>query len=228
MNSKLQFDEGYFTPYWNDEKRQESYLKEIAWIEKRVSNVHKVLDFGCGLGFLSKELMKRNYNVSSCDISSYAINFCKSNVNSNAFVIKSGRLEELDSEVFDLIIMRGVFQHLPSPTDTLDKLKSCVRVGGYFAILATPNIESRAYRVTGELPTLSWKVVRNLPSLSSIRHALEYSDFKILAIQKPYFFSGYAAPIKDAAKYLLNLLGLKVGMEAFPGNVVNVLGVRLR
>jgi SAM-dependent methyltransferase len=173
-------------------------------------------------------LEKRNYNVSSCDISSYAINFCKSNVNSNAFVIKSSGLEELNSEVFDLIIMRGVFQHLSSPTDTLDKLKSCVRVGGYFAILATPNIESRAYRVTGELPTLSWKVVRNLPSLSSIRHALEYSDFKILAIQKPYFFSGYAAPIKDAAKYLLNLLGLKVGMEAFPGNVVNVLGVRLR
>lgn len=228
MKPKLQFDEGYFTPYWNDEKRKESYLKEIAWIDRHVSDVHKVLDFGCGLGFLSKELLKKNYEVTSCDISSYAINFCKLNVNPNAFVIKSSRFEELDSEIFDLIIMRGVFQHLQSPTDTIDLLKSHVRIGGYFAILATPNIESKAYRVTGKLPTLTWKVVRNLPSLSSIRHALEYSDFEILAIQKPYFFSGYAAPIKDIAKYLLNLLGLKVRMGAFPGNVVNVLGVRVR
>lgn len=219
----MEFDKEYFQPYWDDYRRLVSYKKEIAWIEKHAAGVDHVLDFGCGLGFMTKELLKLGYNVTSCDVSSYAIDFCKTNINPDSFVVQSSTLQELKAAVFDLVILRGVFQHLPSPTDLLVNLNRSVRKGGYVAILATPNIESKLFRASGKLPTLSWEIVRNLPSLSSIRHALEFADFQVIKVQQPYLSSGYQAPVRDMLKFLGNLIGLEVGVGAFPGNVLNVL-----
>lgn len=229
MSRKIDFDEEYFRPYWQDEKRISSYRKEIEWINKRVSGVGQVLDFGCGLGLFSKELMSHGYKVYSCDVSSYAVEICRKEVNPDTFVVPSNFLQDFGPGVFDMIVIRGVFQHLTSPTETLMELKESLRIGGYLVILATPNVESVLFRVTGALPTLSWDVVRNLPSLSSIKHALEYSGFAVLDTQKPYFFSGYASPLKDFLGFVANLLGFKRSkVRAFPGNVVNVLAERLK
>jgi 2-polyprenyl-3-methyl-5-hydroxy-6-metoxy-1,4-benzoquinol methylase len=229
MYQKLEFDEEYFRPYHNDKKRLASYQREVAWIRKRTVNVIRVLDFGCGLGYLSKELLRIGFEVFSCDVSPYAVNFCKKHVNPRTFVIPSKNLEGISTGEFDLIVMRGVFQHLSSPTETLMQLKEMTKIGGYIAILATPNIESIQFRVNGELPALSWDLVRNLPSSSSIRHALEYADFEVVDIDKPYIFSGYASPAKDLFAFLANMLRIKkFGIRAFPGNMINVLGKRSR
>jgi len=174
-------------------------------------------------------LIKRDYRVYSCDVSTYAVEICKTMVNPNTYVISSNLLQDLGPETFDLIILRGVFQHLASPTETLLELRESVKVGGYIAILATPNIESMLFRATRRLPTLNWDLVRNLPSLSSIRHALEYAGFRVIDTQKPYFFSSYASPMKDLFRFFVNLLGPKqTKVGAFPGNVVNVLAERMQ
>ena len=79
INTKKAFD--YLYKYKKDggEDYDKSYPSiELVRIEKIFfKKVKKVLDFGCGTGENGIHLLKKNYEVTFCDISSYALNKVK-------------------------------------------------------------------------------------------------------------------------------------------------------
>ena len=221
--NRMVFNSSYFEPYYDDLKREKTYIDEIHWIEESVSLKDKdVLDYGCGIGRMMEKLKSFGANVYGCDVSEFAISYCNSNGLEARLIVQ----EDIPfDEKFDIVILRGVFQHLSSPNVTISKLEKLIRPNGFIVILATPNIESFCYRRLGILPTLSKDIVMNLPSRSSIRHSLEIHNFKVTKVAFPYWRSSYSRPALDFLGFLVLILKFKKGIPpALPGNVIQVMG----
>ena len=221
--NRMVFNSSYFEPYYDDPKREKTYIDEIHWIEESVSLKDKdVLDYGCGIGRMMEKLKSFGANVYGCDVSEFAIRHCNSNGLGARLIVQ----EDIPfDEKFDIVILRGVFQHLSSPNVTISKLEKLIRPNGFIVILATPNIESFCYRRLGILPTLSKDIVMNLPSRSSIRHSLEIHNFKVTKVAFPYWRSSYSRPALDFLGFLVLILKFKKGIPpALPGNVIQVMG----
>lgn len=216
------FSAEYFDAYGSDVKRTCSYYEQIRWIEKYCNlKGADVLDYGCGIGEMMKILESGGSAVFGCDVSEHAINHCKAN-NLNSRMIINRRIPF--KRKFDLIVLRGVFQHLVSPNDEVKNMYNHLKPGGYLAILSTPNIDSLCYRLFRDLPTITPEINQNLPSRTSVDHCLNLQGFRVLATRYPYLSSGYAQPITDFGKFILRFAKISSKVPTFPGNVFEVIG----
>lgn len=219
---KESFQEEYFESYGDDAQRTASYKEQIVWISKFLPIKNsRVLDYGCGTGEMMKLLNSQGALTLGCDISSFAINKCKQ-IGLDCELIVNDKVPY--EEQFDLIIVRGVFQHLWSPNDVFRELFSLLKPGGFVAILSTPNVESWCYRIFGDIPTITKSLNMNLPSKTSLKHCLKVNGFVKVVHRYPYLNSGYAKPIADLLKFFLKLFRLSNTVPTFPGNVIEMIG----
>jgi methionine biosynthesis protein MetW len=105
----------------------------------------KILDVGCGEGFLATLLMKKGNSVIGIDISERAIELARKNG------VKAIKCNVDDEELplhehFDVIILSEVLEHLISPMRVIRKLKRYLKKNGYF-LLTFPNIAFYKYRL---------------------------------------------------------------------------------
>ena len=112
--------------------------KEMPKIEKKALDLTKghVLDVGCGAGSHSLYLQnEKNLNVTSVDISPYAIEACRLQGLNDARMLN---IMDLDGEKFDTILLlmngTGIFEKLYKISDYLQKLKSLLNEGGQILI----------------------------------------------------------------------------------------------
>ena len=103
----------------------------------------------------------------------------------------------------DLVIMRGVLQHLPNPRAVLADAYSYLRPGGTLAILATPNADSLVYRLHGTLPCLVPELNHWIPSPTTLSSVLADLGFQPPQFHFPYWGTPYARPWRDALSLLL-------------------------
>lgn len=126
--------------YQKEVQNRESRL--IMW-QRRFSDLKNwikegnCLDIGCGIGtflYLAKE---NGFSVYGTEISSVAINYAKSLYKLN---IHHGTLDTIkfENEFFDLITLWYVFEHLPSPKNTLERIKEILKPGG-IVVITVPN-----------------------------------------------------------------------------------------
>ncbi|MFN0008885.1 MAG: class I SAM-dependent methyltransferase [Planctomycetota bacterium] len=101
----------------------------------------RVLDLGCGPGFVTFELAERvgaGGEVVALDESPRWIEHVEGEIRrlgvSNVRAVRS-RIQEADfeTESFDLVFARWVLSFLPSPGDVVARLSRCLAVGGAFA-----------------------------------------------------------------------------------------------
>ena len=93
-------------------KRSRSWLTFFGSIAERiVSDIgpHRVLDAGCGFGFLVETLRQRGAEANGIDISSYAISQVHSSV--RAYCRQGSIVDDL-GERFDLIVTLEVLEHI--------------------------------------------------------------------------------------------------------------------
>jgi len=91
------------------------------------------LDFGCGVGRLTRALASRVDEAVGCDISPEMIEVARENVPNATFVTS---LEQVSDRRFDLILSLIVFQHIP-PEEGLRTLTALLRLlapGGVAAL----------------------------------------------------------------------------------------------
>jgi len=112
--------------------------KEMPKIEKKALDLAKghVLDVGCGAGSHSLYLQnEKNLNLTSVDISPYAIEACRLQGLNDARMLN---IMDLDGEKFDTILLlmngTGIFEKLSKISDYLQKLKSLLNEGGQILI----------------------------------------------------------------------------------------------
>lgn len=193
-------------------QREISYSQEYNRITERIKG-KLVLDYGCGEGqFLEKFIDWKKYGV---EVSRHCIDVCELK---GIHMVKTDIL--LD-EAFDLVIFRGVLQHIDEPFTALKEAARVLRQGGLLAILAQPDADSLCYRMFGELPALdpprNWWIPGKREVLSILSN-LGFDKFEVL---HPYWNGPYANPAKDFFSFAVRMLGIR-SKFAFPGNMMEI------
>ena len=125
---------------------RQPYLAELTYgemfrlINRLVSgNKLKILEVGCGRGYLSLELARRGHNVLGIDVNEQAIRVAYQTKNTDPYGSGRGSLEYQVSDFaiwnntdgkFDLVIFNRVLHHIPQPTKVLEKVRNLLRPDG--------------------------------------------------------------------------------------------------
>lgn len=109
------------------------------------------LDVGCGLGYDTQFLLKKNFNVVGIDISPKAIDETKKNINfsKNKVKLVIGNIFNFETnEKFDLIYDRGLAHNVQERLSELfEKYSNLLKQNGYILIL-TGNSNSNPSKYT--------------------------------------------------------------------------------
>jgi len=120
------------------------YLKSFYWLDRAYCNTNsKILDIGCGNGFLINELYQLGFvNVQGLD--PYAP--IQKQMNDKVKIHKIGILD-LDDK-FDFIMLHHTFEHLENPKEILKKLYDSLNPGSCL-LIRIPIVSSFAFRKYG-------------------------------------------------------------------------------
>lgn len=114
------FDEEYFSP-----SRKSSFIYPYIWDVEgpkslqeadnliKTFSPRRVLDVGCGKGFLIKAFMTKGVYAEGCDISKWAIDNCEPEVKGKLKYcdIRDG-LSQYDDDSFDLLVCEQILEHI--------------------------------------------------------------------------------------------------------------------
>lgn len=141
-----------------------------------------VLDLGCGWGDLLTTAKAEAVNCYGTEIDEDKIDYCR---NRGILMFKS--LEELPSELkFDIFFSNQVFEHLPNPKQTLEKIKSHL-TKEFIGYIAVPNYSKSKLDKTvddlisgkgGDKDFIPWDHL-NYFTPESLRSLLNNSGFEV-------------------------------------------------
>lgn len=182
-------------------QRSIQYVQDANLIKSFIKK-GKILDVGCNGGFFLDE-MGSQFTRFGTELDSSAVQYAKSNYGEFASNIYNGSLSKakFENDSFDLVMMRGVIEHVPDPEESINEVSRILKPGGLFYICATPNGESFCADLYRENWTLYHPVQHlwhfspnNLSILCSKSNlSLEWKDF-------PYLNTPYENVRVDAKK----------------------------
>ena len=165
-------------------KEREQWLLGVKEITDYLDtlNAKKILDIGCGLGWLLSYL-NDDWDKHGIEISKFASAHAKQFGN-----IYNGVLEDYsDNSKFDIIVMNHVIEHLEDPIWALNKIRGMLSDKGMF-IMGTPDFDSAAARRYGDrFRLLNDPTHISLFSSDSMHRCLRDNGFKIKKVEYPYF-----------------------------------------
>lgn len=126
----LQYLAGKEEAYWvvNDVLKQDSDKKDKL----------KILEVGCGMGYLTYSLIKEGFNIKGLDISQRAINDAIMSFGPYYICADVFEFAKTHTEVYDRIIFTQVFEHVEEPVKWLEVLMTMLKKDGRI-ILTTEN-----------------------------------------------------------------------------------------
>lgn len=174
------------------QRRIQSTL-ELILSTQAVAEGSKILDLGCGEGFITAEIKKHypEVEVSGLDYSLSAIDFAAQNFKDIDFCVANALDLPYASNYFDLVVCNNLWEHVPDPLSLLEKIRKITKPGGYL-IISTPS----RYRVSNLVRVLRGKPV----ILMSKYHVTEYSVgqiFEQLRYGKFEVVKVYSKPIRE-------------------------------
>mgnify|MGYP001369480394 CR=1 FL=1 len=178
-----------------------AYENDAKFINDSIDSSGSILDYGCGEMLFTKYLEQCYSDVYVFD-PSFAIK--SMNDYGNRFKEDPGDFK------YDAICLRGVLQHLPTPFFTVSKLiDKKLKKNGYLIFLATPNMISPYYLINRTLPALVTELNFWVPSTNELEKVMSNYNMKHVNTTYPYLNSGYARPVNDHIRFLINLFGIK-------------------
>lgn len=197
----------YFTGhgYSVDPRRAAMYRQERERIMAFCSP-GRVLDVGCGVGAFLEGFVPA-WERHGVDISAYA----RAEARRRGLNVPDdydGTLAHYPDGHFDLVVMRGVLQHLFNPFDMLRDCVRVVRPGGALVFLATPNARSPVYALFGTLPALDPPRNWQQPSDVGLANALTNLGLRVEKVIYPYIGTPYASPLRDTWRFALRCAGI--------------------
>jgi 2-polyprenyl-3-methyl-5-hydroxy-6-metoxy-1,4-benzoquinol methylase len=153
----------------------------------------RVLDVGCSGGFFLSALGE-SFEKFGVDIDAEAVKYARENYPFGDNVrCQAVEDSEYPDGSFDVVIMRGVIEHLPDPEKAVEKVAALLRTGGIFFIAATPDVSS----FCADLYREKWNQfhpVRHLTyfNLETLSRFLKRWRLDYIAHQHPYLETPYA------------------------------------
>jgi SAM-dependent methyltransferase len=187
----------------NDPLRLETFAREKRLLARCLDPQDflkgRVLDIGCSTGEFLEAIGWKLTNAWGMEVAEFA----KQQAQSIGISFDKDVFSEKD--FFDLVILRGTIQYLPSPFEYLYAAHRCLKPGGHL-FLTAPNANSPYYRLFKTLPFLEEDLHFWIPSDTSLRMVLRNCGFRNVEITYPYLTSPYAKPVRDHLKFLSKLL----------------------
>lgn len=196
--------------------QQEPSYFPIYQLVKQERKRIKILEVGCGYGYLTYSLHSLGYDVTGIDISKDAINFAKHNFGSYFSLNSIDTLKK--NERFDLIIANELIEHLEDPNNFIKICKSLLSPKGKI-VLATPN---KNYYKKDSI----WKT--DLPPV----HTVWLSKESIEALAEQYNlscdFTDFTNYICEKQNSLVTYCSSRINISKLPPPVLNKAGKPLK
>ncbi len=210
-------DRGYDGNTEAGKLRKKMYLLDIADLKKEVPYKGRFLDVGCAEGeFL--ELLDDKWDKYGTDVSSTAISFAKE----KGIRASTKDISEYEDGFFDVIHLRGVFEHIQNPSRFVEQANKKLNEGGILVISNTPNIGGmvpKLFRERFRLVLVDEHL--NYFSNKTMEICMDKFGFEIKNVKYPYFGTPYCSFFKDLISIPLNKLTGKPS-PPFWGNIFTV------
>ena len=137
------------------------------------------VDFGCGTGWMSREMVRRGMNVLSVDVDKGMVNFCADTLGTSGSVID---IYNPKLTPFEFGVSVDVFEHLLDPVMVLQKIYDALIPGGAF-VIAVPNFQSKLFKISiSAHPYFSFPAHLNYFTVDSLRFLMDKVGFKNISI----------------------------------------------
>lgn len=207
------------------EQRKEAYVIDKNWISKFIDH-GKVLDVGCSGGQFLNLFDPSKWARLGVDIEQADVDFAKKEFGID---VRVGYLLNLDwIEKFDLVMMRGVIEHVSDPIPFIEKCCDLISPGGIFYITATPMADSFAFYVYRE----KWILFNphehlHFFTLNLLNKIISNFGFKLIDFHYQYQETPYANPEEDYKKIINDIQLINEGNKneiiesvPFPGSMI--------
>jgi SAM-dependent methyltransferase len=187
----------YYSDYIGDrfkkqkkmEQRKVQYTIDAEFVERYI-NTGNILDVGCNGGFFLSEISD-NFNKFGIEIDSDAVSYAQKNYN---FDIRNAEIgnDDFEENQFDLIIFRGVIEHMLDPAKALKRSHELLKNGGLIYFCATPNLKcigADFYREKWNL----WHPIEhiNIFDADTLHQLLGVNNYDLLAADYQYLGTPY-------------------------------------
>lgn len=164
----------------NISAREKTFTYNWKKIERLLPNNGRLLDVGCYCGVWANEASKLGYDVTGVDPSKWAIEYAKTHYNLRAFQGSACNVKEK----FDIVTSWDVLEHVSSPNDFLQDIRTRLNDGGFFCF-STVMIDSLFARMLGS--RWPWYVDMHLSYFNNqtLSRLLENAGFSV--IQKSHY-----------------------------------------
>jgi ubiquinone/menaquinone biosynthesis C-methylase UbiE len=167
----------------------------------------KILDLGCGKGFITAEI-KKHYpkaELSGLDYSVSAIDFAAQKFKEIDFCVANALDPPYASNYFDLVVCNNLWEHVPDPLNMLEKIRKITKPGGYL-IISTPSryrIGNLARVLLGKPIILMSKYHVTEYSVGQIFEQLHYGKFEVTKVYSRPLKEKYTSFKKQVPSYLM-------------------------
>lgn len=142
---KIDYEEKqFFLKSKEEEWEYKSYAKPLLVFIRGSIKKGRLLDVGCGGGYLVEEAIKKGFQAEGLDPSKEAVEFCKR----RNLKVKEGFLQEkyYPEEFFDVVVSSHVLEHVADPIKFLFICRKILKRGGFLCFAQT--------NYTGTIPSL--------------------------------------------------------------------------
>jgi 2-polyprenyl-3-methyl-5-hydroxy-6-metoxy-1,4-benzoquinol methylase len=183
-------------------QRQQQYLIDRDYIQCFIRR-GRVLDVGCTGGFFLA-VLSEEFDKYGVEIDRQAVAYARRHYPFGHQVLPVPVTEApWPAGSFDLVIMRGVIEHLPNPEEVMAKVSELLKPGGFFYVAATPNVDSFAARLYREKWSL-FHPIRHLLyfGLETLSRFLSRYGLGLVSSYFPYLETPYADVERDHLQVL--------------------------
>ena len=185
--------------------REIQYVQDKEFLQRFVSS-GKVLDVGCNGGFFLAAL-DDEFEKFGLEIDEEAVSYAHNNY--PAYDIRREWIGE-DSflkESFDLIIFRGVIEHMYDPKSALIRASELLKPKGKIFFCATPNLDSFCADFYREKWNL-WHSIQhiNIFSINTLHQLIGKDSYDVISTDYPYLDTPYENQKKDYKKITEDIL----------------------
>jgi SAM-dependent methyltransferase len=184
-----QYAEEYIDPRDSQNKVNRYQRQTCEFISRHIYEPGTVLEIGCGNGGLLDCLRTSGWGVKGLELSPLLANSIKEKLNIDVELENFMDYSPTQENLYDLVILRHVFEHLPNPILVLNKLSTLVKEGGYIE-MEFPNIEAPELKLKRFFWRLGFRIRKpdrdrapghaNEFSRKSFQYLLDKTGFKLV------------------------------------------------
>lgn len=108
-------------------------------IDKYLKSDSRILEVGCGTGFVSSYLKKNGYNIECADLHLNALKFCKQR-EAGEYYYRINLMDSIFKDEFDAICAFDVIEHIDDDIEVLKNLNEALKSDGMLFITVPANM----------------------------------------------------------------------------------------